>query len=178
MKKPHNRILTILAAAAMLLGVALTGLGCEKAPAQFPIPKPDHPRSVAVENGCGHFLLSCDPALTGAEEGFWCVRLGSIWVPADQDAARDFHSLTRDLSWKSTAAVVTEEVNLADYGLDTPQAIYTLHYGDAFFRLCLGHNLSDGTTYAMCDGSDLIYTIDTPIAKLLSEATDESVLPS
>ena len=42
----------------------------------------------------------------------------------------------------------------------------------------LGHNLSDGTTYAMCDGSDLIYTIDTPIAKLLSEATDESVLPS
>lgn len=144
---------------------------------QFPIPKPDNHRSVAVENANGHFLLSCDPALTGAEDGTWCVQLGSIWVPADQDAAYNFYFLTWDMHWKSTAAVITKDTNLSDYGLDDPQVIYTLKYGDETFRLSLGSNLPDGTTYAMCDGSQLIYTMDTLLAQWLAGANDQSVLP-
>ena len=144
---------------------------------QYSIPKPDNHRSVSVQNANGHFLLSCDPALTGAEDGTWCVQLGSLWVPADQDAAYNFYFLTWDMHWKSTAAVITESTDLSGYGLDAPQAVYTLQYGDETFRLSLGTNLPDGTTYAMCDGSSLIYTMDTLLATWLAEATDQSVLP-
>lgn len=144
---------------------------------QFSIPKPDNHRSVAVENANGHFLLSCDPALTGAEDGTWCLQLGSIWVPADQDAAYNFYFLTWDMHWKSISAVITESTDLSQYGLDEPQVVYTLFYGDETFRLYLGSNLPDGTTYAMCDGSQLIYTMDTLLAQWLAEANDQSVLP-
>lgn len=177
MKQLQIRILAVLAAAALLLGVTLITLGCEKAPAQHPIPKPDNHRGVAVENANGHFLLSCDPALTGAEDGTWCLQLGSIWVPADQDAAYNFYFLTWDMHWKSISAVITESTDLSQYGLDEPQVVYTLFYGDETFRLYLGSNLPDGTTYAMCDGSQLIYTMDTLLAQWLAEANDQSVLP-
>jgi hypothetical protein len=81
------------------------------------------------------------------------------------------------MHWKTTAAVIGEATNLADFGLDNPQAVYTLTYGDEVFRLYLGENLPDGTTYAMCDGSPLIYTMDTLLATWLAEATMQSVLP-
>lgn len=144
---------------------------------QFPIPKPDNHRSVTVENFSGQIRLSCDPALTGGSEDTWYVQQGALWIPADQNAAYNFYFLTWDMHWKTTAAVIGEATNLADFGLDKPQVIYTLTYGDEVFRLYLGENLPDGTTYAMCDGSNLIYTMDTLLATWLAEATVQSVLP-
>lgn len=144
---------------------------------QFPIPKPENHRSVTVENTLGTITLSCDSTQTGGQEGVWFLQTGDGWVEADQNAAYNFYFLTYDMHWKSTAAVVTGETNLADYGLDNPQAVYTLTYGDETFRLHLGKNLPDGTTYAMCDGDTLIYTMDTLLAKWLAEATSQLVLP-
>lgn len=144
---------------------------------QFPIPKPDNHRSVTVENTLGTITLSCDPSQTGGQDGVWFLQTGDGWVEADQNAAYNFYFLTYDMHWKSTAAVITGETNLADYGLDKPQAIYTLTYGDETFRLYLGQNLPDNTTYAMCEGSPLIYTMDTLLAKWLAEATSQLVLP-
>lgn len=144
---------------------------------QFPIPKPENHRSVTVENALGTITLSCDPTQTGGADGVWFLRTGDGWVEADQNAAYNFYFLTYDMHWKSTAAVITGETNLADYGLDNPQAIYTLQYGNETFRLHLGKNLPDGTTYAMCEGSPLIYTMDTLLAKWLAEATSQLVLP-
>lgn len=143
--------------------------------AQYPIPKPDNHLWVSVENAHGHFALSCDPSGTGTPGDTWYVQLGSVWADADQNAAYNFYFLTWDMHWKSTAAVITPDTNLADFGLDKPQAIYTLCYGDQIFRLYLGENLPDGTTYAMCEGSNLIYTMDTLLASWLAEATDGSV---
>ena len=143
--------------------------------AQYPIPKPDNHLWVSVENAHGHFALSCDPSGTGTPGDTWYVQLGSVWADADQNAAYNFYFLTWDMHWKSTAAVITPDTNLADFGLDKPQAIYTLCYGDQLFRLYLGENLPDGTTYAMCEGSNLIYTMDTLLASWLAEATDGSV---
>ena len=144
---------------------------------QYPIPKPDNHRTVTVENFSGQIQLSCDPALTGGSEDTWYVQQGALWIPADQNAAYNFYFLTWDMHWKSTAAVIGDATNLADFGLDNPQVIYTLTYGDQVFRLYLGENLPDGTTYAMCDGSPLIYTMDTLLATWLAEATMQSVLP-
>ena len=144
---------------------------------QFPIPKPENHRSVTVENALGTITLSCDSSQTGGQDGVWFLQTGDGWVEADQNAAYNFYFLTYDMHWKSTAAVITGETNLADYGLDNPQAVYTLTYGDETFRLYLGKNLPDGTTYAMCEGSPLIYTMDTLLAKWLAEATSQLVLP-
>ena len=144
---------------------------------QYPIPKPDNHRTVTVENFSGQIRLSCDPAQTGGADGVWFVATPNGWVEADQNAAYNFYFLTWDMHWKSTAAVIGEATNLADFGLDNPQVIYTLTYGDQVFRLYLGENLPDGTTYAMCDGSPLIYTMDTLLASWLAETTVQSVLP-
>ncbi len=145
---------------------------------QFPIPKPENHRSVSVENANGQILLSCDPTQTDGADGVWFAATPNGWVEADQNAAYNFYFLTWDMHWKTTASVITQETNLADFGLDHPQAVYTLHYGDQTFRLYLGESLPDGTTYAMCDGSPLIYTMDTLLASWLAEATIQSVLQS
>ena len=44
--------------------------------------------------------------------------------------------------------------------------------------LIFGKNLPDNTTYAMCEGSSLVYTMDTLLAQWLSQATAGSVLPA
>lgn len=144
---------------------------------QYSIPKPENHRSVTVENALDTITLSCDPSQTGGADGVWFLQTGDSWVEADQNAAYNFYFLTWDMHWKSTAAVIGDTTNLADFGLDNPQVIYTLTYGDQVFRLYLGENLPDGTTYAMCEGSPLIYTMDTLLATWLAEATMQSVLP-
>ena len=144
---------------------------------QYEIPKPENHQRVTVENFSGTITLSCLGSETGGEEGTWYAKTAEGWVEADQNAAYNFYFLTWDMHWKTTAAVIGKATNLADFGLSNPQAIYTLTYGDEVFRLYLGENLPDGTTYAMCDGSNLIYTMDTLLAKWLAEATSQSVLP-
>ena len=144
---------------------------------QHPIPKPENHQRVHIENAFGTVELSCVGSETGGEDSTWFVKTPSGWVECDQNAAYNFYFLTCDMHWKSTATVITKETDYADYGLDNPQAIYTLTYGDETFRLYLGKNLPDGTTYAMCDGSTLIYTMDTLLAKWLAEATVSYVLP-
>lgn len=146
---------------------------------QFPIPRPENHRSVTVENAFGTLTLSCVGSETGGEDGTWFVKTPDGWTECDQNAAYNFYFLTYDMHWKSTAAVITKETDHSYYGFDDPQAIYTLTYGDETFRLYLGKNLPDNTTYAMCDGngSTLIYTMDTLLAKWLAEATVSYVLP-
>lgn len=144
---------------------------------QYPIPKPENHKRVTVENAFGTVELSCVGAETGGADGTWFVKTPDGWTECDQNAAYNFYFLTYDMHWKSTAAVITKETNHADYGLDNPQAIYTLTYGGETFRLYLGKNLPDNTTYAMCDGSTLIYTMDTLLASWLAEATVSYVLP-
>ena len=144
--------------------------------AQYQIPKPDNHLRVAVENAHGYFALSCDPAQTGTPGDTWYLQQGSVWVPADQDAAYNFYFLTWDMHWETTADIITPDTDLSMYGLDKPQAIYTLFYGNQIFRLYLGENLPDDTTYAMCDGSNLIYTMDTLLATWLADATSQSVI--
>lgn len=144
---------------------------------QFPIPKPDNQRTVSVENGNGKLLLSCDAAQTGGQDGTWYAQVDGSWVEADQNAAYNFYFLTWDMHWKTTADILTQATDLSAYGLDQPQAVYTLVYGSEVFRLTLGNNLPDGTTYAICDGSPLIYTMDTLLASWLAEATVQSALP-
>ena len=144
---------------------------------QYSIPKPENHQRVTVENAFGTVELSCVGAETGGADGTWFVKTPDGWTECDQNAAYNFYFLTYDMHWKSTAAVITKETNHADYGLDNPQAIYTLTYGGETFRLILGKNLPDNTTYAMCDGSTLIYTMDTLLASWLAEATISYVLP-
>lgn len=144
---------------------------------QYNIPKPENHRQVTVENSSGKISLSCDPVQTGGQEGTWYVLTEDGWVEADQNQAYNFYFLTYDMHWKSTAAVLTKETDFSVFGLDRPQAIYTLTYGDETFRLYLGENLPDGTTYAMCDGSILVYTMDTLLASWLAEATAQPLLP-
>ena len=145
---------------------------------QYPIPKPDDQKSVTVENALGTVSLSCAADQTGGEEGTWYLKNGETWVQADQDQAYNFYFLTWDMHWKSTAAVVTGDTDLSQYGLDTPQAVYTLTYGSETFTLYFGKDLPDGTTYAMCQGSPLIYTMDTLLAQWLAQATAATLLPT
>lgn len=145
---------------------------------QYPIPKPENQQRVTVENAFGTLTLSCVGSETGGEDGTWFLQTADGWVQCDQDAAYNFYFLTWDMHWKSTAAVITKETDHADYGLDDPQAIYTLTYGGETFRLYLGSNLPDGTTYAMCDPSTLIYTMDTLLASWLAEATADTLFNS
>lgn len=138
---------------------------------QYSIPRPENQRRVTVENAFGTLELSCVGAETGGEDGTWFVKAPDGWTECDQNAAYNFYFLTYDMHWKSTAAVITGETDLSAYGLEDPQAVYTLTYGDETFRLILGKNLPDNTTYATCDGSGLIYTMDTLLASWLAEAT-------
>ena len=145
---------------------------------QFPIPKPDDQKSVTVENALGTVSLSCATEQTGGKEGTWYLKTGETWVQADQDQAYNFYFLTWDMHWKSTAAVATGDTDLSQYGLDVPQAVYTLTYGSETFTLYFGKDLPDGTTYAMCQGSPLIYTMDTLLAQWLAQATTATLLPT
>ena len=145
---------------------------------QFQIPKPDDHRTVTVENALGAVVLSCVSSQTGGEDGTWYVKTGDAWTQADQDQAYNFYFLTWDMHWKSTAGYITDQSQLADYGLDKPQARYTLTYGSETFDLIFGTNLPDNTTYAMCAGSPLVYTMDTLLAQWLAQATADAVLPA
>ena len=145
---------------------------------QYEIPKPDDHKSVTVENVFGTITLSCENAVTGGEEGVWYLQTADGWAEVDQDQAYNFYFLTWDMHFKSTAAVITEKSQLSNYGLDHPQAVYTLTYGNETFRLYLGKNLPDNTTYAMCDGSDLVYTMDTLLAQWLAQATADTLFTS
>lgn len=145
---------------------------------QYPIPKPENQQQVTVENAFGTVNLSCVGSQTGGEDGIWYAQTPDGWVEADQTQAYNFYFLTWDMHFKSTAAVITSDSNLSQYGLDDPQAVYQLTYGDDVFCLTLGQNLPDNTTYAMCEGSPLIYTMDTLLASWLAEATTQTVLPT
>ena len=70
----------------------------------------------------------------------------------------------------------TERTQLAAYGLDTPQVRYTLTYGGGTFQLLLGTDLPDGTTYAMCPDSKLVYTMDSVLVQWLAQAAAENVI--
>lgn len=144
---------------------------------QYDIPRPDDHRSVQVENALGMVHLSCVSSETGSADGVWCVRLeDGSWVAADETAAYNLYFLTWDMHWNSTAGYITDNSQLADYGLDDPQARYTLTYGGNTFDLIFGTNLPDNTTYAMCQGSPLVYTMDTLLAQWLTQARTEDVI--
>lgn len=145
---------------------------------QYPIPKPENQQRVTVENAFGTVTLSCIGSETGGEDGVWYAQTPDGWTECDQNAAYNFYFLTYDMHWKSTAAVITKETDLSAYDLENPQAIYTLTYGGETFRLYFGKNLPDNTTYAMCDGSPLIYTMDTLLAQWLAQATTAALFNS
>jgi len=145
---------------------------------QFEIPKPEDHERVTVENALGTVTLSCVGSETGGQDGVWYVQTPDGWTEANQDEAYNFYFLTWDMHWKSTAAVITDATDLSDYGLDDPQARYTLTYGGKTFDLFFGRNLPDNTTYAMCQGSPLIYTMDTLLVQWLAQATTAAVLPT
>lgn len=145
---------------------------------QYPIPKPENHERVTVENALGSITLSCVGSETGGEDGVWFVQTADGWVEADQNAAYNFYFLTWDMHWKSTAAVITDSSALSSYDLENPQATYTLTYGGETFQLYFGTNLPDNTTYAMCAGSPLLYTMDTLLVQWLTQATPEALLPA
>ena len=143
---------------------------------QYDIPKPDDHQSVQVQNSLGTVLLSCVGSQTGGEDGVWYVQLADgAWAPADETAAYNFYFLTWDMHWKSTAGYITDESQLAQYGLAEPQARYTLTYGGGTFDLIFGTSLPDNTTYAMCAGSPLVYTMDTLLVQWLTQAEANDV---
>lgn len=144
---------------------------------QYDIPTPDDHQCVQVQNSLGTVLLSCVGSQTGGKDGVWYVQLeDGTWVAADETAAYNFYFLTWDMHWKSTAGYISDESQLADYGLDQPQARYTLTYGGETFDLIFGMSLPDDTTYAMCAGSPLVYTMDTLLVQWLTQATAENVI--
>ena len=143
----------------------------------YTIPRPDNHESLTVMNSLGSFTLSCVGSQTGGSDGTWRVRVDDTWVDADPDKAYNFYFLTWDMHWQSVAGYITDSSQLSAYGLDAPQVRYTLTYGGEVFHLVLGADLPDGTTYAMCAGSDLVYTIDSLLVQWLSQATAQSVLP-
>ena len=142
----------------------------------YTIPRPDNHESLTIMNDLGSFTLSCVGSQTGGADGKWRVRVGETWVDADPDLAYNFYFLTWDMHWKSVVGYVTDNSQLSVYGLDTPQVRYTLTYGGEVFHLILGTSLPDGTTYAMCADSNLVYTIDSILVQWLSQATAQSVL--
>lgn len=144
---------------------------------QYAIPKPDDHQSVQVENSLGTVYLSCVGSQTGGPDGVWCVQTADgNWAVADETAAYNFYFLTWDMHFKSTAGYITDSSQLADYGLDHPQTRYTLTYGGNTFELIFGSNLPDNTTYAMCQGSPLVYTMDTLLVQWLTQAKTEDVI--
>lgn len=143
---------------------------------QTTIPTPQDQESVVIMNDTGTLTLSCVGSQTGGADGTWYVLQGDTYALADQDMAYNYYFLTWDMHWLSTAGYVTDASQLAAYGLDTPQVRYTLTYGGNTFRLLLGDDLPDGTTYAMVAGEDLVYTIDSVLVRWLTQATAESVL--
>lgn len=146
---------------------------------QIAIPKPDNHQRVEVENFLGTLTLSCLASDTGHPDGTWCtLQEDGTWVEADQTAAYNFYFLTWDMHWKSTAGYITDSAQLADYGLDNPQVRYTLTYGGETFEVLFGTNLPDNTTYVLCPGSNLVYTMDTLLAQWLAQAKRTDVIPS
>ena len=144
---------------------------------QDEIPRPENQNRVQVNNFRGTVLLSCVGSETGGQDGTWYVQTADGWVQADQSLAYNFYFLTWDMHWKATVDCISQESQLAAYGLDNPQVRYTLTYGNETFDLILGNNLPDGTTYAMRVGSPLVYTMDSLLADWLAQATAESALP-
>ena len=140
------------------------------------IPTPEDQESVVIMNDAGTLTLSCVGSQTDGADGTWYVLCGDTYALANQDMAYNYYFLTWDMHWLSTAGYVTDVSELAAYGLDTPQVRYTLTYGGNTFRLLLGDDLPDGTTYAMVAGEDLVYTIDSVLVDWLLQATPESVL--
>lgn len=145
---------------------------------QYPIPKPENHQRVAVENAFGTVELSCIGSETGGEEGVWHVKTADGWTQCNQSEAYNFYFLTYDMHFKSTAGYITDSSQLAAYGLDDPQVTYQLTYGGETFHLSFGTNLPDNTTYAMCEGSNLVYTMDTLLVQWLAQATADILLNS
>lgn len=143
---------------------------------QAVIPTPQDQQRVEIVNADHTVVLSCVGSQTGGEDGVWYVEQDGVFVMADQDAAYNYYFLTWDMHWLSTAGYIGQSSQLAAYGLDQPQVRYTLTYGGGTFDLLLGADLPDGTTYAMCPGSNLIYTMDSVLAQWLTQATAETVI--
>lgn len=145
---------------------------------QDSIPTPKDQQRVEISNAGNSVVLSCIGSETGGDEGAWFVEQDGVFTLADQDAAYNYYFLTWDMRWLSTAGYITDNSQLAAYGLDDPQVRYSLTYGGKTFQLILGADLPDGTTYAMCPGGKLIYTMDSVLVQWLAQASPEALLPT
>ncbi len=143
--------------------------------AQIPKPAEGSHRRVEVENFHGRLVLSCVGSETGGTDGTWYVLTETGFVEASQEMAYNFYFLTWDMVWRSTAAYRDAGTDLAQYGLQDPQVIYTLTYEEngetKQFVLHLGSNLPDDTSYAMEKDGNLIYTMDQMLTTWLADAT-------
>jgi len=104
-------------------------------------------------------------------------------ITLDTDSASTLVDTIRYLSWQSCVAYNVSQEDLANYGLDAPEAVVTINYKNAdsgevqSFVLKVGDRADTETCYAMIDGSNIVYTVSSTVLDTLLETTYSDMLP-
>lgn len=128
------------------------------------------------EDGSG---LSYDP------DNHWFLEQGDGLLALDSSKVSSLTSAVTGLYWKSCVTYDVDDQELAAWGLDDRAAVVTATYTAAIdegeetaeeetFVLRLGGSCDDGT-YAMLEGSSMVYLIDTETADSLRYASYSSL---
>ena len=126
------------------------------------IPEMDPVESMTLTNALGTFTLRYteDPASEYYTDSYsWFAEDGH---PAENSLANTLKYYLLGLSW--TDCIEYNAADLSLYGLDSPAASFTIVYQDEngesqSTTLLVGGETSDGSYYAMLDGSTMVYTI-------------------
>lgn len=101
--------------------------------------------------------------VTTQEESFTLVKGSEGWyldaeeTSVNQNIATGLFAHIKALDWLSCADCTTPD--LAEYGLDTPAAIYEITYEGGSYTVLLGDSTEEGV-YAMVQGGAMVYRMD------------------
>ena len=101
--------------------------------------------------------------VTTQEESFTLVNSADGWhldgedAAVNQDIATGLFAHIKALDWLSCADCTAPD--LADYGLDTPAAVYEITYEGGSYTVLLGDSTEAGV-YAMVQGGTMVYRMD------------------
>ena len=84
-------------------------------------------------------------------------------------------SVLQNLEWRSCADYNATE--LAQYGLDAPEAVATVTYSGKTFVLELGKEVEKGV-YARLAGSNMVYLVDDDVLDALADTTYNDLVPN
>lgn len=142
--------------------------------------------SLTIENPTDTFEVWCVTSTAAYEEGETTTTLYEIQEVKEyvQDNVYTTSLVNSFITLSASTMVyeTTDEIDLAEYGLETPQATLTLDVGDEVVLYLGDYNAGIGEYYAMIDGDDALYTITSTLGdKILCDIMyymDDSILPT